>query len=253
MITLIWTPSHKTHQESLKRHIPLEHWVANTIADSLAGKGAEESALEQEQIDLILGNEKKVHNILRRLVSIAVAIVPVGKHTACSANKGPCRGSGKLEGLERLARASGHSLTSLFKCVKCSLQLDLSLHRAYLDNILTMPCLGNIKESVVKHARNADPDAILVFNRTEAHSSHTMASAPALRIHFCVACGCYAGTRSKGLKHPCARFPKKAGKEALAAIAVGKQPNAAAYSLCRRLGRGAWVSRYSKGNGLACR
>ena len=139
MITLIWTPSHKTHQESLKRGIPLEHWVANTIADSLAGKGAEESALEQEQIDLILGNEKKVHNILRRLVSIAVAIVPVGKHTACSANKGPCRGSGKLEGLERLARASGHSLTSLFKCVKCSLQLDLSLNRAYLENILTMP------------------------------------------------------------------------------------------------------------------
>ena len=115
-----------------------------------------------------------------------------------------------------------------------------------------MPCLGNVKESIVKHARNTDPDAVLVFNRTEAHSSHTMASAPALRIHFCVACGCYAGSRSKGLKQPCSRFPKKAGKEALAAIALGKQPNAAAYALYRRLGKGAWVSRYSKGNGLAC-
>ncbi len=70
--------------------------------------------------------------------------------------------------------------------------------------------------------------------------------------HVCVACGCYAGTRSKGLKQPCSRFPEKAGKEALAAIALGKQPNAAAYALYRRLGKGAWVSRYSKGNGLAC-
>ena len=113
-MTLTWTPSHKSYQESLKRGIPLEHWVVNAIADSLAGKGAEESALEQEQIDLTLRNEKKVHSILRRLVSIAVAIVPVGKHTACSASKGPCRGGGKLEGVERLARASGHSLTPLF-------------------------------------------------------------------------------------------------------------------------------------------
>ena len=59
VITLVWTPSHKTHQESLSRGIPLEHWVVNTLADTLAGKGAEESALEHDQIDLILGNEKK--------------------------------------------------------------------------------------------------------------------------------------------------------------------------------------------------
>ena len=59
VITLVWTPSHRTHQESLNRGIPLEHWVANTIADTLAGKGAEESALEHDQIDLIVGNEKK--------------------------------------------------------------------------------------------------------------------------------------------------------------------------------------------------
>ena len=111
---MIWIPSHKTYQESLRRGIPLEHWVVNAIADSLAGRGAEEPALDQKQIDLTLGKEKKVHSILRRLVSIAVAIVPVGKHVACSASKGPCRGGGKLEGLERLARASGHSLTPLF-------------------------------------------------------------------------------------------------------------------------------------------
>ena len=116
-----------------------------------------------------------------------------------------------------------------------------------------MPCLGNFKEPIVKHARGADPDAILVFNRTEAHNSHAMASAPALRIHFCVACGCYAGTRSKGLKSPCARFPTKAGKEALSAIAVGKQPNAAAFALYRRLGKAAWGCRYSKGGDLAKR
>ena len=111
--------------------------------------GAEESALEQEQIDLNLGNEKKVHSIPRRLVSIAVAIVPVGKHTACSASKGPCRGSGKLEGVERLARAAGHSLTPLFKCVKCSLQLDLTLNRAYLENVLAMPCFGDVKSRLL--------------------------------------------------------------------------------------------------------
>ena len=77
----------------------------------------------EKRIDLVVGNEKKAHNIFRRLVSIAVAIVPVCKHTACYDNKGPCRGSGKLEGLERLARAAGHSLTSLLNVlnVLCSL------------------------------------------------------------------------------------------------------------------------------------
>ena len=95
------------------------------------------------------------------------------------------------------------------------------------------------------------PDAIVVFNRTEAHSSHAMATAPALRIHFCVACGCYAGTRSKGLKLPCTRFPKKAGKEALLAIAADKQTNAAASALYRRIGKAAWGNRYFKGGDIA--
>ena len=46
--------------------------MVNAIADSLAGRGADESALDQEQIDLTLGQQKKVHSILRSLVSIAV-------------------------------------------------------------------------------------------------------------------------------------------------------------------------------------
>ena len=70
--------------------------MVNTLADSLAGKGARESAMEQDQIDLILGNEKTANAILRRLVFVAVSVVPTSKHTACSSYKGPCRGSGKL-------------------------------------------------------------------------------------------------------------------------------------------------------------
>ena len=62
--------------------------------------------MDQKQIDLTLGNEMEVHSILSILVSTAVAIVPVGKHAACSASKGPCRGGDKLEGLESLARAT---------------------------------------------------------------------------------------------------------------------------------------------------
>ena len=81
---MVWTPSHKTHQESLSGGIPLEHWVVNTLADTLAGKGAEDSALEQEQIELALGNEKRAHNILRRLVFIAVSIVPTRAHRMLS-------------------------------------------------------------------------------------------------------------------------------------------------------------------------
>ena len=103
VITLVWTPSHKTHQ-------PLDYWVVNTLADTLAGKGAEESALEHDQIDLILGNEKRAHNILRRLVFVAVSIVHTSKHTACSTNNGPCREVAIWRALKNLPELRGTRL-----------------------------------------------------------------------------------------------------------------------------------------------
>ena len=209
-IRVVWTSSHKKAEVAAGLSVPMQHWFANQVADALAGRAAGEASLPQHSIDFTLAQERWAHAILRRLVCIAKYIAP---HASThKRNMATGRGSGKLECLESLAKASGHSLTPLFKCTKCFLLLDLSLNRTYLESILEMPCVGSLVDPIVRHSRVED-DAILILDRTEAHSSHALATSPALQLHFCAACGCYSAERSKGLKLVCKRLPTKAGKE----------------------------------------
>ena len=110
---------------------------------------------------------------------------------------------GKVERLVALARRSGHSLTSALKCVKCGLQVNVSHNCAYLEGILTLSCVGNLDDNIIKHPRSAHGEGLLMYHNIEAHASHTMATSSALRIHFCVSCGAYGASRSKHLKAPC--------------------------------------------------
>ena len=178
---------------------------------------------------------------MRRLVCVAKYLAPHASTRKRSVATG--RGLGKLESLERMAKASGHSLTPLFKCTKCLLQLDLSLNRTYLETILEMPCVGSLVDPLIRHPR-VEEDAILVINRTEAHSSHALATSPALQLHFCVACGCFSVERSKGLNMARKRFPTKAGREALAAIHSGQRPKKSCVDMYKRLGKNKWQQKY---------
>ena len=126
-------------------------------------------------------------------------------------------------------RGTRHGDTSTLWCKKCGLQLDITRNCAYLGGVLTMPCVGAIGDSVVKHASQYDagPDDILIFNNIQAHASHTMATSGGLKLHFCLACGACGAFRSKHLKLPFTHKASKAGREALRAIAQGKRPNEA--------------------------
>ena len=102
----------------------MQYWFANQVADALAGRAAGEACLPQSSIDHTLAQERWAHTIMRRLVCIAKYLAPHASTRKRSMATG--RGLGKLESLERMAKASGHSLTPLFKCTKCLMQLDLS-------------------------------------------------------------------------------------------------------------------------------
>ena len=132
----------------------MQYWFANQVADALAGRAAGEACLPQSSIDHTLAQERWAHTIMRRLVCIAKYLAPHASTPKRSMATG--RGLGKLESLERMAKASGHSLTPLFKCTKCLMQLDLSLNRTYLETILEMPCVGSLVDPLIRHSRVED-------------------------------------------------------------------------------------------------
>ena len=130
----------------------------------------------------------------------------------------------KLVKVERWARASGHSITTACKCVKCGLQINLAHNATTPEGILTMPCVGTIGQDILKHTCIQSVEGLMLYNNIEAHSTHALATSGVLKLHFCVACGCFGATRSHKLKQPCKHSATKAGKAALAAIAKGNRP-----------------------------
>ena len=219
-ICLTWIGSHKTLEHSLQAGACPEHWVVNSIADALAGRAASEAGLPADRVEQVLSSATKAHSILARLVCVATHIKPAagreGSH--CRKNSGE-----KLQQVEKWAKAAGHALTSSCRCVKCGLQINLAHSALSLEGILTMPCVGGIRQDLLKHEGRSGEDCILLLNNIEAHSSHALATSGALRLHFCVSCGCYGASRSNKLRQPCRHFATEAGRAALASIAAGKR------------------------------
>ena len=175
-----------------------------------------------DRVDQVLSSATKAHSILARLVCVATLIKPAdgreGSH--CRKNSGET----KLQRVGKWARAAGHALTSSCRRVRCGLQINLAHSALLLEGILTMPCVSGIRQDLLKHEGRSGEDCVLLLNNIEAHSSHALATSGALRLHFCVSCGCYGTSRSNKLRQPCRHFPTKAGRAALASIAAGKRP-----------------------------
>ena len=222
-ITLVWISSHKSLEFSLNAGATSVHWLANQIADALAGRGAREAALHPTHIEQVLCQAATAHLVLARLVRVALLskTVPAGREVNHRCK--PC-GETKLQRVEKWARAAGHALTASCKCVKCGLQVNLAHSALALEGILAMPCVGSIKEDLLKHEGRRGENCVLLLNNIEAHSSHALATSGTLGLHFCLACGCYGAYRSNKLKQPCRHIQTKAGKAALVCIAAGKRP-----------------------------
>ena len=222
-ITLVWMSSHKSLEHSLNAGASPLHWFVNQIADALAGRGAREAGLHPSRVEQVLNQASTAHLILTRLVRVAVLSKPVSAGREASHRCKPC-GETKLQRVEKWARAAGHALTAACKCVRCGLQINLAHSALSLEGILTMPCVGSIRQDLLKHEGRSAEDCVLLLNNIEAHSSHALATSGALRLHFCVSCGCYGASRSNKLKQPCRHYQTKAGRAALASITAGKRP-----------------------------
>ena len=222
-ITLVWISSHKSEEHALHAGASPVQWLANQVADALAGRAAQEAGLHPLQVEQVLSQASTAHLILNRLVRVALLSKVSAAGREVSHRCKPC-GETKLQKVEKWARAAGHALTAACKCVRCGLQINLAHSALSLEGILTMPCVGIIKEDLIKHAGRRSEDCVLLLNNIEAHSSHTLATSGVLRLHFCVACGCYGAYRSNLLKQPCRHYQTKAGKAALASISAGKRP-----------------------------
>ena len=222
-IVLIWIGSHNSLEASLRAGACELRWVANQLADALASRAAQEAILPIAATDAVQLEHTTAISILRRLVCIAIAIIP----EQCNRSRTSIqhvKSKGKQELVAAWAKAAGHSLSPNYKCVRCSLQVNMAFNTTALEGILTMPCVGSLNQSFVRHPNQADDDGVLLFNNIEAHSSHAMATSGALQLHFCVSCGCYGSSRSNRLRHPCSHKATKAGRAALAAIAAGRKP-----------------------------
>ena len=222
-ITLTWISSHKSLEHSLNAGATPVQWAVNQIADALAGRGALEAALSPSHIEHVLNNAATAHRILTRLVRVAILSKPVDAGAERIRRCKPC-GESKLQRVEKWARAAGHSLTAACRCVRCGLQINLAHSALALEGILAMPCVGSLRQDLLKHGGRNGEDCVLLLNNIEAHSSHALATSGALKLHFCVSCGCYGAERSYKLRQPCKHYPTKAGKAALAAIAAGRRP-----------------------------
>ena len=209
-------------EHSLQAGVTPAQWVVNSIADALAGRGAREAGLLPDRIEQVLSSAAQAHCILSRLVRVAI-IIKAGAGREGSHSRKHC-GETKRQRIEKWARAAGHALTASCKCVRCGLQINLAHSAVLLEGILTMPCVGSIRQDLLKHEGRSGEDCVLLLNNIEAHSSHALATSGALGLHFCMLCGCYGISRSNKLKQPCKHFATKAGKAALASITAGKKP-----------------------------
>ena len=141
------------------------HWASNQLADRLADKGSQEAALPNEVVDEIKALDRTSHDILRRLTRIAVLIVPDISTRTHPSNQ-HVSSTGKLEKVSKWAKASGHSLTAAYKCVKCGLQLNLNSSATTLESILTMPCVGTLGQELLKHNGVCVTVAISLYTTT---------------------------------------------------------------------------------------
>ena len=142
-LEVVWLPSHITFETAVNRGYSSSYWIANQLADKLAGNAASRYQMEGHQLRDLADSTHLAHSILWRLVGVM-------SHLATSTTSSTSLGSlvlmeprvPKSKQVEEWARQAGHSMDSHQQCVKCHLKLNTSRNLAFLKQVLTLKCLG---------------------------------------------------------------------------------------------------------------
>jgi len=205
-------PSHLTLSQAIALGYDPNWWLANSLADRLAGETASSYQLPSWQLQDIYRDDESNSLILRRLVAIAMYLVPLEKPQH-AAYKEPC--IPKETKIRDMAKQAGHCLDSNRRCVRCNLQVNHQHSMAYLEAVLHMKCLGAVRgQHIMLHNKlqeDLDSNENFMFHNLAVHGSHNMATHVSLRVHFCTHCGAYGVKQRVNLARPCPPCPRQAG------------------------------------------
>ena len=228
-LEIIWIPSHITFKAAIARGYPAHHWLANQLADKLAGKAASECQISGMNFRMLADSTDLACSILQRLVDVCSHLAPKACRNLATATHSEPR-IPKATLVEKWAKEAKHALDSNNRCVKCSLQIIMNRSQAYLEAVLHMNCLGSMKSlpCVSLHTRGqqdlAEDFSHYFFHGLRVHKTHTMATHGVLMLHFCSYCGAYGKSRSNNLQRECPPVASKYGKQALNMLALDRHP-----------------------------
>ena len=220
-LEVVWLPSHITHEAAIARGYDSAYWIANQVADKLAGQAAIGHQVKPCFLDGLADSTGLAISILGRLVAVLRHLADSDEiHTVGALAHAEPQVT-KLDMITKLAKEARHALDANLKCVKCGLQVNLHRNKAYLEAVLHMRCLGckGSLPQVTLHTKAMEDGAEdfqhYSFHGLSVHKTHTMATHGLLQLHFCTYCGAYGKARAYHLKDPCPPNPSKGGKQAL--------------------------------------
>ena len=122
----MWIPSHTTFETALNKSYAPSFWIANQLADKLAGAAANRHQIGGLQYRSLADSTQLAHTVLCRLVRVL-------SHLADRANYATVGDLAQVEPkiprqqlISNIPKEAGHALDAHFKCVKCQLQLNMS-------------------------------------------------------------------------------------------------------------------------------
>ena len=200
-LEIVWIPSHTTFEAASNRGYSSSHWLANQLADKLAGGAAERHQLSDLTCKTLAESTSLACAVLHRLVDVLTHLADKAKLKDLKALSFKEAVKSKETLVSELAKEAGHALNSSFKCVKCDLQLNMSRSIAFHKTTLHMKCLGGkTLPNRTLHNRagtdNAEDFQHYLFHKLAVHKSHAMATHGPLQLRFCTYCGAYGRHKS---------------------------------------------------------
>ena len=125
-----WINAHIAADVAVSQGVCPAKWLANAIADTMAGRAAELVQLTAADHSKIRENSALSNLVLRRLVAVAIQVAPPRVSTT-RVIKVAGRGEDQSPLIDFWAKKSGHSLDKHYECVKCKLKIDVSRNLAY--------------------------------------------------------------------------------------------------------------------------